>query len=163
MPKTNKIVSKYGPNPDDRINRKKEDQIFDHKTEKAHDHLTCNITNMYSVLHDVLIACCVIPSGYYTTLLFGRMVIFGPMVFYLFGPPVFIYSVMQFWSSDPVSPNIKVLADWHPRLETLKSNVQRPTNLYSQDHSKPNIQVQFLTGIPQPDHLAPSLLFWIRT
>ena len=31
------------------------------------------------------------------------MITFGLMVFYLFGPPVFIYSVIWFWSSDRVS------------------------------------------------------------
>ena len=39
------------------------------------------------------------------------MVIFGPLVFYLFGPPVFIYSVVRFRSSDPVSIEI-VKADY---------------------------------------------------
>ena len=38
----------------------------------------------------------------YTSLLLGLMVKFSPMVFYLFGPPVFIYSVVRFRSLDPV-------------------------------------------------------------
>ena len=45
----------------------------------------------------------VIPSEYYTSLLFGLMVKFGRMVFYLFGPSVCIYLVVRFRLSDPVS------------------------------------------------------------
>ena len=51
---------------------------------------------------------CVIPSRYYTSLLFGLMVINGLLVFYLFRCPVInwviwfsIYSVLQIWSNDP--------------------------------------------------------------
>ena len=45
----------------------------------------------------------VIPRRYYTTLLFVVMVKFRPMVFYLFGHPVFIYSAVWFRWLDPVS------------------------------------------------------------
>ena len=41
------------------------------------------------------ITCCVIPSRYYTSLLFYLMVIFGLLVFYLFGRSV-SFSVIQF-------------------------------------------------------------------
>ena len=47
--------------------------------------------------------CCVISSRYYTISLFGLMFEFGPIVFYFFGPPVFIYLVIQFQSSDPIT------------------------------------------------------------
>ena len=36
--------------------------------------------------------------------MFGVTVKFGSVIWLrIFGPPVFIYSVIQFWSSDPVS------------------------------------------------------------
>ena len=54
---------------------------------------------MYSVLHNIYITGCVIPSRYYTSLLFGRIVMvfwtyglkFGPLVFYLIGPLDSVY------------------------------------------------------------------------
>ena len=39
--------------------------------------------------------CFVIPSRYYTSLLFGLMVKFSRLVFNFFGPPVFIYLVVR--------------------------------------------------------------------
>ena len=52
--------------------------------------------------------CHVIPSRYYTSLLFGTMAIFGLIVFYLFCCWVInlviwfsIYSVLQIWSNGP--------------------------------------------------------------
>ena len=66
----------------------------------------------------------VIPSRYYTSLLFGLMVKFGPSVFYLFGPSIinlvlqfYIYSVLRIWSTSTslvFSPN---LATNFPKIE----------------------------------------------
>ena len=63
-----------------------------------------------------------IPSRYYTCLLFGLMVKFGPLVFYLFGPPVFIFSVIRFQSSDPVSPKGEQVSFKAKNVKILKIN-----------------------------------------
>ena len=49
--------------------------------------------------------------SYYTSYLFGHMVIFGPLVFYLFGPSVIIsviqfsiYLVLRIWPYGPDRP-----------------------------------------------------------
>ena len=58
---------------------------------------TCNI-NQVEISY---ITICDIPSRYYIYKLFGLMVIFGPLVLYLFGCLVFIYSAVRFRHNGP--------------------------------------------------------------
>ena len=58
---------------------------------------------------------CNIQSRYHTSYLFGPMGIFGPSVFYLFGPLVInsvlqfsIYSALQIWPYGPVRPRLHI-------------------------------------------------------
>ena len=54
---------------------------------------------MYLVRHDIL-------SRYYTSYVFGDMIIFRTSIFYLFGPPIFIYSAVPFRPNEPTSVDL---------------------------------------------------------